>query len=571
MTDTDFNIKHLVDESTAGNPEPHSVSDKIREGTPGGHEEEAKPFVFAFGYMDVPGRRDELRATAGGPFAPAMEMNGMSFPPPWEKFGKSEQLAIADYIDPDKSAVARARLNDILWEKRHGDEPHLYARAAIEGYLDLLAESDWADVRKSDAISRAVELADQLNDAELIERTINAAIKHSDEAIDDTSRWNPGVPMFAMRELVGLDRPIRPTDDLVGLVDKALKRYGEDPWIRDELNQMSITLGADPRELDEASVRGFIRMADAASGLTRLLFLQKAYEKAANTGLVELREEVGLLIQDTELGPDDFGVVSASFTVTKDEFDAALKPFLAAHDIGQAIRLLALFVIPSETPEETKEAIEREHADHPFSTLITKIHLGPGNGIEIAPPDPELRKLDDETARRALGLGIRGIFAAEAISRITERFAGYSSDDLAAAFTSPLVSQSWAVKFARAFELFDEGKYDDSVHVAIPRIEGVMRDLARDLGIRTSRVAPDPKAGEEVTLGAIVSKLAGRIDEGLRLELKAALTDKRGKNLRNVVSHALANDFSREDAAIVLAIAALLATFTVRNSSSDNK
>lgn len=569
MTPGTPSITELVDASTAGNPEPHEVSRLIREGTTEGEEEVSRPFVFAFGYMDVAGRKDELRASVGGPFGPMIEMNGMSFPPPLSELEAANLPPLAEYLEDDKAAVARARLADLLWVKRYGDAPHLYAQAAIAAYLDLLTHSNWADVRKSDAASRAVELAAEINDAALIEKAVRAAIDHADGAIDDTENWNPGVPLFVMRELVDLKASLRPKDELKRLVEKARARYGADPWILEDLNQMAITLGGDTDDLDRASVEGFIERAQAASGLTRLMFLQKAYEKAANAGLADLRDRVGLMIQGTELSEDDFAVVSAGVEITKDEFDKALRPVVQAAGLAEAIRRLALYVLPNETIEETRAAVEAERAEHVISTLITKVRLGTDNALEIGPSDPAEQQIEDETARRALSLAFRAIFAAKALDRIFERFAGFDQSDVVEIFQSDLVSRERAIKFARSFELYGEGEYDDAVHVAVPRIEGALRDLARALGVRTSRVTPDPNAGEALSLGAVLSKLDGRMDEALRLQLFAALADKRGKNLRNVVSHALEPEFSREDAALVLALAALISGFEIQTTTTD--
>lgn len=83
--------------------------------------EDSRPVVYAFGYMLVASRREQIRERTGV-FGAQFEIGGSIFPAPiaeipdemldaWDAYA----AVTADF------PLAASRLNDLLWVRRHGE------------------------------------------------------------------------------------------------------------------------------------------------------------------------------------------------------------------------------------------------------------------------------------------------------------------------------------------------------------------------------------------------------------------------------------------------------------------
>jgi hypothetical protein len=74
------------------------------------------------------------------------------------------------------SPVARARLRDLLWERRVVPRPDLHARAAADALLELVALEHWHVMERTTCLSRALELANTINDDPLRTRAVERIV-----------------------------------------------------------------------------------------------------------------------------------------------------------------------------------------------------------------------------------------------------------------------------------------------------------------------------------------------------------------------------------------------------------
>lgn len=86
---------------------------------------------------------------------------------------------------------------------------------------------------------------------------------------------------------------------------------------------------------------------------------------------------------------------------------------------------------------------------------------------------------------------------------------GPSRDALTKHFATELIGEERGERFARSVELFWEEQYDESAHVLAPRLESVLRELARAVGITIVKPAEEGKFGGVITLGRVMSNSEG--------------------------------------------------------------
>ncbi len=123
---------------------------------------------------------------------------------------------------------------------------------------------------------------------------------------------------------------------------------------------------------------------------------------------------------------------------------------------------------------------------------------------------------------------------------------------------------------ARAIELFWAEQYDESAHVLAPRIERILREMARKVGIAIVREPrPEAEVGGVVTLGALLHDLECAFsDKSWHAYLCHLLTDPLGLNLRNNISHGLQLEFGAAEAALLIQVALLLSKMKPQPAST---
>jgi len=158
--------------------------------------EDARPVVWAFGYMLVASRREETRERYGV-FGAAWEIEGSIFPPPLTELPDEVLEIWVKYADALKgSPFAISRLNDLLWVRKFGDDKVTFARAAIDAYLEVAASAD--SMTLVDALLRAIEIGNETRDEERLPGAVEKAV----EAI--AGAGDPGrVPSWHPYELAG--------------------------------------------------------------------------------------------------------------------------------------------------------------------------------------------------------------------------------------------------------------------------------------------------------------------------------------------------------------------------------
>lgn len=89
--------------------------------------------------------------------------------------------------------------------------------------------------------------------------------------------------------------------------------------------------------------------------------------------------------------------------------------------------------------------------------------------------------------QRAYAAPVWAIFAADGLNLIADTFPWPSHDELTELFAGELVDVDAAERMARALELYWDGYPDESAHLLVPRIEQVIRGLARRPGVPVYR------------------------------------------------------------------------------------
>ncbi|MFZ6003122.1 MAG: DUF4209 domain-containing protein [Actinomycetota bacterium] len=495
----------------------------------------------------------EERRGAHGPFGPMIETSKGSYPAP---VGTVDGLIPGTYQLWERAAalapldLVKARFLDLLWVARFGDQPHQFVGAAIDAYITAASGGFGHPVERSEALQRAVELASQTRDRDRRGRAVTATVAMIEAAIASEDRM-PGVALPLLAMLVG-DRPDRRPSELEQLVQKAIDRFGDDPWNLQAALELQARL-VPPEErkaLHERQVEGFRELASQTTGLVRYSHLQHAIELAEGFGLHgladSLRHEVEAITED-ELELKEF---SAEVSLPREQVDRYIDWFVGKDDLESALRRFGSH-IPSGDPDKNRQQVEELMAEHPIQYLFTRMTIGPNNSLTRSTQGPDAQAEQALIDREAQQASLFSLFAVEILERIRERYGPIAANT--DWLKSDLIDVSVASKIRRAIELYEADDPDSAASVLAPRLERIVRRLASAVGLTVTR-SPDRhgRSGGVKGLGDLLGTLEGFLPEPTRRYLKVLLSEVTGLNLRNRIGHGLDDEIAKREAALLI-------------------
>jgi hypothetical protein len=420
-------------------------------------------------------------------------------------------------------------------------------------------------------LSRALELARAVGDDDRREHAITAMIAfvEADLASED---GGPGASLMPLRSLVGLPAENRP-DELDALLVRVDEQYGADPHIADTVAELRARIadGEARQELRRQQVARWREEAKRGDTMLRVIRLEQALELARTFGLhddvEELRRELSN-IQPEEL---DLKTISAEVEMPREEVERFMALFRDAPSWQDGLLRLAAQPPPGGSPDELATPVDAMMSQAPLQYLFTKVVVGPESAAAIfRASDAESHKRLALSEERARAASMWGIFAADALDAISESFDRPSRDALTTFFTSDLIDEEAAERIGRALELYWDGQPDESAHLLVPRLERVLREMSRRVGVPVFRELVGDKAGGVEGLGSLLQDVKGafREDRGWHAYLVVLLVDPLGLNLRNSIAHGLVGQIDRHNAALLLQAACLLRSLGLESPES---
>ncbi len=515
-------------------------------------------FICAFGF-DLVDRSDaERRRDAGGAFAPAMV--------PWRFASTVREVPDVDAeqwqeaADALEEPLALARLHDLLWERRTRPRPDEHARAACAAYIALAERVGARSFERMLSLSRALEIARGVSDAELVDRVGERLVSLIEDVVADPDA-GPGTAFGALRALVDLagDRP-----EIDRLLDSVTARFGDEPRLFDGIAEMRVRrLDRDDQlAVRREQIRRWHASAAAAvdEPMLRVHRLEQALGVARTHGLND--EANAILVELQAIGPED--VATEAITVEAElpagTIESLMVSIVEQPDWQTSLREVVRLGAPGGTREELEEELRQHREEFAFLQVLTPVSMGAESAAAaFRGADAESRARLELAERRAFHTRMWSGILADIFVAIEERHGRPEREALVSFFATDVIGPARGEHMARALELFWDGHYDESAHVLAPRLESAIRELARLAGIPVIREPVGVEPGGARSLGAIMIALR----DGFPLPdwhdyLFNLLADPLGLNLRNVIAHGLQPGIGRDGAALLIHAACFL-------------
>jgi Domain of unknown function (DUF4209) len=546
------------------------VADALRKPGKPSEEDSIWAAIWAFDYMLINVWSAEQRERWGD-FAPVMEMQGRVHPPPLKAVPQDVVAQWAALADRLTDPVAASRLNDLLWVRKWAPKPHERARAAVAAYV-ALAQGEWGPLARAECLARALELALAMKDTARAAEVVPLIVA----ATRDAMASEKPIPGVTFRHIEALIRAgdVAPAEEVDALLQEAGRAYGESPHHFESVKDLEVTWA----RKDKARVARATRekaerwreVALAASGLQRHMLLQKALEVARLNGLRDLVADLRGELQKMRV--EDLGLQTheVSTVIPQQAVDKFLAFMAGGADWRECLGRYGAYGPPSGTVEENAASVQDAMCNYPMHFMSERILLD-AEGRPIRRVATEQEHYDaDVIDRETQRIYMWGRLAPACLKAIFEKHPKPVQEELTTFFTTDFIATDVAERIGRALLLYLDGQFDESLHVLIPRLEAVVRELCRLIGAIIIREPEGARPGGVVALGELMSVLQGNISESWRRYLRNLLNEPTGLNLRNRVSHGLLPRGGPGEAALALHAACFLRLLKARQPAAPD-
>ncbi|UFR07105.1 hypothetical protein KBP30_40880 [Streptomyces sp. Go40/10] len=471
----------------------------------------------------------------------------------------------AGYAEAVGHPMLRARLHHLVWEARKRF-PH--ARKAIENYTEAvprflsMADRSAGRCRASDCLGFAYELAVRLSARDLELTAKQAMISFVRELLDDSQEAAPGLVLEILRKLVG-----RHASDAAvqALLSRATSIHGGDVPVVVELLQLRIAGTQDQQEraaLQRQIVEELLTDAERFPGFIRVDRLNAAAIAARDYGLEGLFDDARVRMQ--AIAPDQLGMESFhfEFPVRRAEIeDYSRKVLGQAQTLGQAFSALASLPAPSGTREAAQEHARSLASKGLLSSFIPSIRINAAGPVPVA--EARVRTAaDDESEWHVTAMMVTSVYVHHLLETVRDRF-DPTTAQLAQLFTAdPIITGIRAAKLAHAFRYYWSGEYDAALAIALPRIEGILRETLRYHRIPIVQPPQGDSRGRVTLLTTLIDRMTDAdMHADWQAFLRLLLVDSDGGlNLRNSELHDLSDTETAPQTVALVLLAALHVT-----------
>jgi hypothetical protein len=454
-----------------------------------------------------------------------------------------------------KHPVLKARYADLVWDLSKpstGDAANIsMAQIAIDSILDIANQDLHVhDVGVVTKLERALPLAISTNDPDRIKKVRDVMIAYENKvAVDDSlGLWGFSYDNLVTNTKVLLTEPQK--DQLIHDLEDRLERVtqpsdsSKHPWAAEAAATRLASFyhrRQKPNDVERVLLKYSNAFKDAATGASPLQ--ASAWLQQVHAVLVEYdftAEAKLIAVQLRDLGPKvnaEMKPISASMEISVEDMKRYVDAVIAG-DLNTAFARIASYYVPK------KEAVEDQIRDlakkAPISFLIPR-QIQDDRGRPVA----TVGSLDNDLVGHIViqvsqNMYFSSIFLRRVMEALIQRN-GLTSEILVShLYLSPIFEQDKREIIKQGFQAYLEDDHLVATHLLIPQIENAIRALVEKAGgyvLRRGRNAGlQLRLLDELLRDQITIDVLG---EDVVLYFRILLTDQRGWNLRNNISHGL--------------------------------
>lgn len=260
------------------------------------------------------------------------------------------------------------------------------------------------------------------------------------------------------------------------------------------------------------------------------LYLQHGLKSEADRISTKLREL-------SKQAKSEFKEIKTLVEVPKDELKKYIE-WLTDGDLNTVLMKVAVNYFPrkDEVIKQLQDLSKRAPLQFLFTHKIVDV-----DGRPIATIGPLEEDMDGHIVMQiSQNMQISSFFLRETLDALIKKFNLTSAEVINYLYESPIFNEERKEIFVKGIEAFLNGDFIVSLHILIPQIEAIIRNLAEKIGIPILK--PSQSGGFFYkTLDDLLreKRIIEVLDEDMCLYFRVLLTDPRGWNLRNDICHGI--------------------------------
>jgi len=447
--------------------------------------------------------------------------------------------------------IFKARYANLVWdfsEKITGEKPH-YSIAQI--YIDSIIEIAEKDLHKYSVdvikkLRRALSLALSINDKERINRLIETIISYEKKIGEDDK---PGLWGFSHEFLIKNKKVPISDDKRRAILTDLEKRFnrllrGNNHWAAQRAALLLLDYYSKLGE--KAKIKETLlkyaelvqRQAEKASPLVAGPWLEELYHLYLQYGMKDEADKISNKLR--ELGrkaKDEFKEIKIPIEIPKNELEKYIN-WLTDGDLKTVLQKIAVNYIPKK--DEVIKQLQDLSKKAPISFSFTH-KIMDAEGRPVATVGSLEEDIDGHIVLQiSQNMQISSIFLRETLNTLIDKFKLTTEEIIDYLYESPIFDERRKELLIKGIEAYLKGNYVVSLHILIPQIEAIIRNLSEKLGIPVLK--PSRTGGffyrtlDELLREKGIIKV---LSEDMCLYFRVLVTDPRGWNLRNEVCHGI--------------------------------
>jgi len=447
--------------------------------------------------------------------------------------------------------ILKARYSNLAWDfsKKVKREKSYYSIAQI--FVDSVAEIADKNLHKYNVdvikkLERALFLALAINDSRRINKLIDTIINYEEKIAEDDKPglWGFSYELLVKNKKVKLskDKELKIISNLENRFERLLK--GNNYWAAkraaDLLVDYYFRFGKKEKIKDILLKLGKMiqNQAEGISPLVASVWLEGVYHIYLQHGLKE--EAHNILSKIRELGKQtksELKKIGTSIKIPKEELEKYIN-WLIDGDLNTVLGKIAVNYIPQK--DEVMKQIQDLSKKAPISFLFSHVIMD-NEGRVISTVGPLENDIDGHIILQiSQNMQISSFFLRKTLDALINKFNLSAAEIVNYLYKSPIFDEERKEFFARGIEAFLNEDFLVSLHLLIPQLEALVRNLAEKIGIPILK--PSRSGGFYYrTLDELLREdgIIEVLGEDICLYLRVLLTDSRGWNLRNDVAHGI--------------------------------
>ena len=354
---------------------------------------------------------------------------------------------------------------------------------------------------------------------------------------------------------------------------KVLRSQIDGDILTERVAELIVRVACSESERAEARrtlIEGYIATAAAADAESRLLasyWYKRAADEAKRYHHVDLHDRAVRALQAHPLREKDMQVISFCYVLPHYVIDQRLARYRQSRDVHSAIDIW--LTTPSPTGSYERNLIDAKEmmTGSPLSIVASTTYDQYGLPTKTALNQEEVEREQLELLER-MTAGIQGEILANELTSIRVEYGVASTRELADHITATYrCDTNLSEILAEALDSFWQDRYVDSGNRAYPLIEAGIRGLLLALEDPLYRVQTGNSSGRFPSLETYMKKLEeyGFDPDWLRC-LRNPIA-----GLRNAIAHGHRFDIRKDEAAILLRVAALLVILTPDDATRQDR